>query len=717
MKSSNYPSQTGVPSLALIGVSGAGKSSLAGKLLPKPISSAAKIAGKSSAQTTLIPTQFYIKEDPNKSAASLQLRVTLRDFPVKDEALKIDDEALYLAFQHSITSFAKGSKGSGIPLAALNDYIDSGKFVQDLHNSVNGAVRLEKLNTSKFDAYAANCAKFLLERFDVSEVDSTVSKMKGEGEKAQAKIIAMRDILRKRWDHGRRESDSPIYALLHHTCQEIWRKMDDLLPGIKESDRVSTFSFDMEDAEDRRVFASLLDPYAPLSLVVEKYEVACGIGEVFSEIFNEKKCTDCWPSKRLPFRLVLTDTVGLTQDAQENDDDIAKRLRTALNSGCQGVLLMIPASLRDEKKRTIQRCFSSESEEGRQIRRNKIPVFLGIARADEEITPQTDMDEDEDTFAEEMRAIWERLANIKSQWKSQFHAQEARYLTNQPKKVAAYLDDLRRISTEDETLADEIERFLGTRSALDYIFDITADLQTRLFPSDKPIFFRATQPTNDSLHVRLHVISHESAKEMADALAEASQSYHFEHWLHWRTAYAFRDSVYAGHKFISRAKQNGRIYIYVDGDAKKASNDAQWRITEFDPDQITLNGIDLTSPESTPLYEALGLDPKDASMEDVQQGLRALFCQHFMKENSSWRFLRALDRTVRRVSFDDARIRTKAMGAFEAGRISDDPSAGVDEMLKFYRKLYTNPQLADLIEDIFNDELSKEFNNFFYALY
>ncbi len=709
MKKSIYPNTIGVPRLALVGVSGVGKSSLASKLLPRSISSAAKIVGNSSAQTTLIPTHFYINEN-SEHTSQLQLRITLRSF--LDNDIRVDEDAVFFAIQHSITSFAKGSKSSGLPLSALTAYIDSGKYAEDLHVNVNGAVRLEQLKSEAFQ-HANACAKLLLENFDTSEVDSSVSKMKGDAEKEQAKIIALRDILRQRWDSARKQKDSRVCALLREIEQELWERMERLLSESLKECETATFSFDMDNEEDRKSFTALLDPYSPLSLIIEKYEVACGMGTLFSNEFKKQLDSGLWLDSRLPFRLVLVDSVGLTQDTQESDYDIAKRLRAVLNSGCQGILLMLPAGLRDENMRTIQRRFSSESEEGRQIKRNHIPVFLGIARADEEITPQVEAEEDEAAFTEEMRRIWARLSGIRDQWKTRFRAEDARFLTNQPKKITAYLNDLDNM---DDSLVKQLEESLGNRSALYYLFKITATLQKNLFNSEKPIFFKVSQPETDGFHFLLHVVSHDAVKEMASTLAQISSQYHITQWLHWNTAYAFRDSVYNGYKFVSRAVKNGRISIYIDGDVKKAAHTSHWTFTAFTLDQIELKNIDLLSSNSASLYEALKLSPSSAGEIEVKCGLKKLFIDNFTKEYS-WRFWRAMDRAIRRLSYEEPRIKAEVFRAFESGRFTQDASNGVEQMLDYYRSLYQNPHFVEEIEHILNEELSKEFNNFFFPLY
>lgn len=710
MKTCTYPSTVGVPKLALVGASGAGKSTLALKLLPQAISAATKIAGDSSAQTTLIPTHFYIRQSSGDLSMNtqLKLRITLRPFP--SEGLRVDEDAVYAAVQHSITIFAMNSKGTGVPLSALSAYVDSGEYASDLCHVVNGAVRLEHFaSDEQFRTCASECAEALLENFDTSAVDSSVSKMKGDAEKIQAKALALKGLLRQRWDEDYKKKDSRILALLRMVDQTVWGSLESLLPNIANSD---TFSFDMSDENDRRVFTQLLDPHSPLSLVVEKYEVACGMGTAFQKVYQAQLENRLWLDERLPFRLVLMDTVGLDQD-NPNDFDVAKRLRAALNSGCQGILLMLPPSLKDNEKRTIQRRFSTETDEGRRIKRNEIPLFLGIARADEEVTPKVDYEEDPDAYSQEMTRIWEKLSDIRVMWSSQFRAEDARYLTNQPKKIKAYLDDLKEINPD---LAETYENHLGTESALDYLFEVTTKLQLQLFPSKKPIFFRASQQEPDDLHISLQVVKRDAVDEMAASLSEASREYCVPQWLHWNTAYAFRDATFGGYPFISRAVQNGRISLYIKGDVDKAARATKWGVTAFN-DHVVLKHIDLTSPDSASLLKNLELDTVVVAEEDdVKRGLCKLFKDNFIG-TSSWRFWRAIDAMVCRLSYTEPSIRDSAHKAFESGLRAEDANAGVVCLLDYYRNLYQNSKLAGAIEYILNDELTKEFNNFFFPLY
>ena len=76
-----------------------------------------------------------------------------------------------------------------------------------------------------------------------------------------------------------------------------------------------------------------------------------------------------------------------------------------------------------------------------------------------------------------------------------------------------------------------------------------------------------------------------------------------------------------------------------------------------------------------------------------------------------------MDRAIRRLSYEEPSIKTGVFQAFESGRNEQDASYGVEMMLKYYRSLYQDPHFVEEIEHILNEELSKEYNNFFFPLY
>lgn len=75
MKKSQYPITIGVPSVAVIGVSRAGKSSLLSRLIHNHVSANLNTVGTEQGQTTLIPTDYFLRSD-NDSPDAVRLRVT-----------------------------------------------------------------------------------------------------------------------------------------------------------------------------------------------------------------------------------------------------------------------------------------------------------------------------------------------------------------------------------------------------------------------------------------------------------------------------------------------------------------------------------------------------------------------------------------------------------------------------------------------------------------
>lgn len=721
MEQTNYPSTIGVPTLALIGPSGAGKSTLTKKLLPQKISAAAKIEGKSSAQTTLIPTHFYIRQELSciaEQSTQLKLRITFRTHSDSKQSteLSLDEDAVYVAVQHGIDEFVKNSKGSsGIPMSALCSHITSGKYAENLCKVVNGAVRLEAFATDdQFKKAAEQCATSLVEKIDIRQIDSAVSSMKSDEQKKQARGAVLRDQLRVVWDQERKVSNSSVCELLDIINDAIHNKLREVLhkPLSPLESKSLTFSLDVSNEDDSCTLTALLDPYSPLSLVIQQYEIACAMGKNFQRLFEDQYSGGYWIDERLPFRLIITDTVGLDQD-WGNDDDVTKRLNAALDMGCHGILLMLMPGMKDSQIRAIQRKFSTETEEGRKIRNKKIPVFLGIARADDEVTPSITAEEDDFAYRDEMVKIWDSLSAIKQDWQTKLNAEDARYITNQPKKIKAFLDDLDEV---DSDLANKFRKDFGIKAAFQYFFDITVKLQKQIFPNETPIFYHATAEEENG-NIKLRVVTRNDLTAAVSELKEFSQKYYVPQWLHWNTAYAFYNATLGGYRFASRAVQNGRISIYIRGDVSKSIHEFKMNWDGDLAAETDIKTIDLHSEDSKSLLERLEVDVNSPYVEDhLKCKLYEMFKENFTGD-SSWRFLRAIEQVICRLSYSDPDIREGAINAFQEGRRAMDANEGVIDMLNYYKHIYEHEDLPDVIAKMINEELTKEFNSFFFPLY
>ena len=145
MKSTNLPNTIGVPKLLLIGPSGASKSSLIEQLIPLAVKKVIKISGKSSGQTTLIPTEYYLQHSTSSQDANdnkVTFTIDLRTIQEDDrQSLPLDETSqrplkrawnplmIRTAMIFPLLQYIEGSTSNGLPKAALTNFIESGKYV------------------------------------------------------------------------------------------------------------------------------------------------------------------------------------------------------------------------------------------------------------------------------------------------------------------------------------------------------------------------------------------------------------------------------------------------------------------------------------------------------------------------------------------------------------------------------------------------------------
>lgn len=720
MKASTYPSTLGVPHLAMIGPSTATKSTTVYQTMFKALQEVlTSIIGSSKGQHTIIPTHFFGSEE--HSCTSIKLRITLKS--------EFDSDALFKAVEFVLRNFVSSSNNAGIPLSAIINYVSSGKFVETLLTEVSGAVRLEKLRSDTFIHLVQACVLSLLENFNTSDIDSAIAKMKSDKEQKEAKLLHFSNELAKRWDQEFKKVDSPTIQFVNHIKTSVMNSLQRAIP-LEEywSDRQASCEVDLSiGSSDKEHLKRLLDPREPFSLIVEHYEIAHGLSQQLLDVFKKIKEPVNWP-KELPFRMVIIDTAGLTQDSNANEYSMKMRLKTALNRDIDGIWVMLPVTAPDNTTRAMQRLFSNQSEEGRQIRNDKIQIHVGITKSDEMVTPTSDADYDKSGFVEKMVDIYNSLKALEVQAQQDFLANSAKCVTHHFKKVKSYIEDLENIekcTDESESeeitpelkevsreLATQFKELLDHNSSLKYLVEIITRLQKQIFSSfEVPIFFKSVSLEANFQHFNVNLISPDSAKEVALDIARLSESYQFQQWLHWNTAYAFQQSILTGVKFVSRAMQHGRISIYIDGDVQKAMN-RDWS-TEIC--QINYRNINFTDKSTTSLLNALGLDQSPLTDNNLKDSLRKFFYRNFLGD-SKWRFNRAISRSIRRLSYLEPKIKESVDNAFKEGRRSDDASKGVYYMLSEYKKLYQADDFYQTISNVLNDELTKEFNKLFYVL-
>lgn len=773
MKKAIYPRIDGVPNLAVAGPSGVGKSLTLKKLLPSSIAKLLKIEGTSAAQTTLIFTQFYIRQEQGQTSehdSKLLLRITLRTkwsevsrgTPKEDNKsyrelrwdedtrwtvlqygtihaknkqtcreLCLDENAMLTALQYGIIHFADGNSSTGISIPKIKNYIQNGDYFQFICTAVNGAVRLGFFQEdTEFEEAVKRCALSLVEAIDSNSYDSAVSQIHNDTAKKRIRKNVLRDQLSDAWEKERRNAESPVSQLIDLVRDKVLHLFYELIPkdiidnSLAAGEENFTVELDVSEGnkKDREILSGLTDPMSPFSLIVQKYEIASAMSEGFRKVFTDQCAQKNWIHDQLPFRLIITDTAGLTQDAEADEFDVAERLNAALNIGCQGIFLLMPV-MREPEERIIFRAFSPQTEEGRRIRQNNIDVYLGMAKADAEVEPSVEFDEDADGFRQEMEQLQHTLVERKDRWKEKIKATDCKCITNFPKKIKSYLDDLKEIAPESE-LSQWFEQNMSIDATWQYFFDMAKTLQKKMFSSENPIFYRTNRNSQNSA-IKLFVVKGDDVQEIAQKLSTRSKEYCLNGWLHWKTAYAFYDATLDGRQFVSRAVENAQISLYIKGDVFRAfqnssfysqwQNSDRWNHPAKLSENMDLSDVDLN--DSISKFSLLKRIHVENSMEteSIKEALYQLFRSNFTG-NSLWRLHRVMDRVFCRLSCEGF-VRDLAIAAFQRGLSLENANCGVAEMLEFYRSFYQDPCLVYLISFIINEEITKEFNNFFFPLY
>lgn len=749
MKSTTLPNTIGVPKLLLIGPSGAAKSSLIEQLIPLSVKKVIKISGESSGQTTLTPTEYYLQhsaDDQNVNNNKVIFTIDLRTIQESNQSSLLDENSqrplkrawdpsmIRTAIIFPLLQFIEGSPSNGLPKAALTNFIEDGKYVAQICTAVSGAVRLNAFkDDAAFQELAMACGNFLLsnEHISISELDSALAAVKNNKEKQQVKLNLLRDQFNIAWDAGYADVDSPVRKLLsflyHRICERFYEFIPEKLirESLAHGREYIALEMDLSEQQDQEIIRELLNPYSPFCVIVKKYRISCSISKKFQEYITHPRHRR-WFHEKLPFRVIITDTAGLTQDTNADAFDISGRLRVALNNGCDGILFMMPNSTAQATQDAVFHALSNRTEEGRQIRKENIDIYASFSKIDEEITPKFSIEDGETEFYGEMRRIKETLEKKLYSLRDRLPVNRAQYITTHPKKIKPYLDDLKEIEDENEgeNLSEWFDNHIGVAAMYEFIYEITYDLQMRLFPNGNlPIFYRAADNLQPPA-IKMTIFTASDVQNVAAYLKECSKNYKIDKWLHWNTAYAARSAMLSGTYFQSRAEKNGRITITMHYDVTQAlqklredwsCDDYEWQKNPSRTNQIDISNVVLNDDLTKHLLEAIGLDG-NATHEQVQKGLYNLMYYNFSGEYF-WRFSRVVTQVVARLSCTGA-IHNEIFNEFDQGLRECDASWGVQKALTYYRSVYqAGDDLAAAIATMLNQELTNSFNNFFFPVY
>lgn len=712
-----YPNTSGVPHVVAVGSSKAGKSSMEEKVMRESVRKAVRISGEAAGQTTLIPADFFLNEGLGDQTF---LRI---HFHPLSGAWRMDAAALQSAVIHTLLEMVEQGNTTGIAIGKQRELVESGRYAQKLCGSTSGYVRLEEFaGDERFGALLRDGVLLLLEGFDQGEFDRQTGGKKDEKQKLLARREYLLEMLNWRWGACAEAENNALRDFLDYTEEQVWARLEEVLgKGPWNRDEELTLELDLKQQGDGEVLGQLMNPHRPFSLVISRYELACGISRAV-ERYLEPEGRWRWKGD-LPFRLVLTDTAGLTQQSSDIDD-LRRLLAAALSENCDGIFLMIPVDLSDVLRDRLASVVSMREEVGRALTSGQIPIFLALSRADEGISSRFDPEEEEEEFGEEMRQKLDALRNRKEEEKKRFRASEVRLYSNQYRKIKIYVEEL-----QDEEVRQAYRQELPEDMAVRYVVDMTARLQEKILAASggEVIFLRGEDPAGDIPRVELDFYRMEETEAVQNQLVQRSGAYHVDGKLHWKTARAFWNSVRSGVRFDSRAVVNAQIHIYVDGDVEKAVGDTYKRWTDEElADHITLRNV-RTDPDSLRnlaghLERALNRQGNDQQGEvrvepteaGVKVALARLARQYFFGqyEYLLWRFRRQL---IRNLSYGDQKLHDQLNEAFYQNYWDWD--RGVKQVLACYQEIYREENFAAYMREyIFNGLLSDHFNRLFFPV-
>lgn len=342
-----------IPAMSIVGASGAGKTTAASNLLNPDIALYTSIGIGEKSQTTIIPSNFILDSRIEKNY-EFALFITKKELDKKLIMGKIFE-------------------------AIADEFIDNDYDIEDASRTIDDCEWAENFLEPKDASYHLNSikdeldisklvelSKEVLRNVNIAFFEQSVSERKSAlGKKApKAKDL-------KRAVFTEYCLDSDLNVNIANWVQGMESVINNKLKKLfgVENPFVHIFSYTTTD-EGKNILVELYNPEKPYSLIIETIDIACRPREEAISTMKQK-------NPRIPFRMKLMDTIGMTQEGLD-EYSLSLGIDRALAKSVNGIILLINL---EEREDTIQNICEGLNEKINKLK-NKSDVYILFSKGD-----------------------------------------------------------------------------------------------------------------------------------------------------------------------------------------------------------------------------------------------------------------------------------------------------------------------------------------------
>lgn len=506
-------------------------------------------------------------------------------------------------------------------------------------------------------------AKRMMEAINVDDFENAVKERKSVlGKKAPKskelkKIVFTEYCLEMEGNKCIADWVDEIEKIINKKLEKLFKK-DNFYNNI--------FSYSTKDAGEI-ILKELYNPEKPYSLVIETIDIACRPREEAIEIMRQK-------NNRIPFRMRLMDTIGMTQEGVD-EHSLSQGIDRAFAKSVNGIILLINL---EEREDTIRNICEGINEKVKKLK-NSSDVYILFTKGDKMIETKIDRRKkglkiSQDDYNREIEGVLKEMSdsikNYSQLLNSNIAAKKWQSLSYKDEKIDSRIIAIRENNGfSEKEKVDYIKHFLP-EGLFEFIINALYEQQLRLMPKDvEPILVTVNRieeslfkvcilqsKLNDLVNqMSIYLSSNNSVVGQYKGKPDDSVYHH-------ATISTYYYKLKNGQGHTSRAKVYDNISINMKMLIKRTLSKHNLSINEvLDRAAIDILFDNLEEKEIWNILKGINIDSNLTEKSDSNDQRKIVKQYYFdlIKSNIDWIEDQVLNRVSMNLSYDNEYIKSK----------------------------------------------------------
>lgn len=639
--------RSSAPQLVVVAPSGSGKSTLIYLLLNHRLIPYMKIGIGEKSQTTIIPCEFCFDERI-ADETTFAIQVIKKDYVAKDIHMAIITVLMDL--------FGKNDCDTEDTMDAFDEKIFEQIIEPEEAHYHLGQIKDEICLDGLKDALAP-----VLDYMVENEFKAKVRKRRDEYKSKKVKLPEVREMI---FEEMLEDMSEDIKAGYDEWLNKLGGIVEErLLKSIgNEMCNQEMVQYSLDDGgKGINVLATLFDPYAPYSLVIDHILIACRPRKELIDIAKVK-------SPNLPFRFCIRDTMGLTQkgiDATSTKEG----LEVALNCKADTILFLLSLEERDDTLIECCRALVEKKEELMKKSNLDTSVYILFTKADRKVENLInkrntgDLYIDEKTYTQNIQEVLADIENMVHEYADMLPQEEVGWLSMRYLKDSYILKSLE---------GDDRKQNFEPEGLFEKIVDYSMKTLRGTLPAGvkNPLFVTAIEPDKPAIQVS---VDPEKIKAEIESMqyrlcheTEIVNGYVIDDKtprLHGRSVYCYWNNLMIGLGHKTNASVYGNFSINMKGLLKRMLSNAFVSFAKFnDNSAVKFTADNLEDDMLMKVLKILsgndeleaGMNPALGERNIALQRMYEFYVQYFMDES---RFASLIDRVAFDLSYGNPELK------------------------------------------------------------